>query len=133
MVGQIRVRSSPPWVRMMEKATLPERGKKDTERGSASLGAQGQLHVLSLPASGKRENGGSQGLSQTKPSLEPQRKVQGTSMGGEGAQGIQGDEGVLKVGFLRKLLCKRVCVRARAYTHTHTLSLSFTHIHTSTG
>lgn len=35
--------------------------------------------------------------------------------GGEGAQGIQGDEGVLKVGFLRKLLC----------AHTHTL----THIH----
>lgn len=27
-MGQIRVRSSPPWVRMMEKATLPERGKK---------------------------------------------------------------------------------------------------------
>lgn len=73
------------------------------------------FHVLSLPASGKTENGGSQGLSQTKSSLKPQREVQGTSMGVEGAQGIQGDEGVLKVGFLRKLLC----------AHTHTLTHTY--------
>lgn len=47
VVEQIRVRSFlltllPPWVRMVEKATLPG-GGKDTERGSTSLGAQGQL------------------------------------------------------------------------------------------
>lgn len=55
---------------MMEKATLPEGG--ETQKGEAHhSGLRDNFHVLSLPASGKRENGGRQGLSQTK-SLEPQ-------------------------------------------------------------
>lgn len=61
----------------MMKATLPEVGKK-TQKGEAHYsGLRDNFHVLSLPASGKRENGGTQGLCQMKSSLDPQTEAQG--------------------------------------------------------
>lgn len=66
----------PPWVRMMEKATLPERGKK-TQKEEAHHSVLGDnFHVLSLPASGKRKWG--------KPGSESNEVLLRTSEGGTG-------------------------------------------------